>query len=510
VIRKLEKSEVPEGPFLLARNWDRFGGRASEIISTFYLAKRFNLPFRFIWPSDPRFPEMPELLSSFSKSFISNHLVSEDDVQRIPKVALNLIGTMPENNFLEIFDSANGTFAASLDNFFKLPLIKGDTIPKVLRDFEATSQEVWSTEILEIQSLLAPRYEDIQILHARYGDLVDGNWNNFVDPKKYVTGLQISSMVSDLKTREQHLEIISDTPEISKVFPFPAPQNLESDIRISTFSQNGLQVLIDLMKMKASLAVLAPEASAFSTLGAHLGAKEILPIPRTRRSNKKHLIEIFATKEIWKNMDPSLRHKFVSRDIDQEVNSLTGIFSLRSFVSLTELACLEDQLNPTSASHLAIGQKFKAGSKESIELLSEARRIGEKARAVHDDPLYLSITAEFCCTLIGIIQNSQIPCLRTNTFVLEVAKLDKLLEELGDVHPYQINKLQVEQEAKEAIDMLKHLTRRKFPRLQLLTLRTINRKMTKKSFSRNSNNLFVINVLCSLVQEIRHYGRFGG
>lgn len=510
MIRKLEKSEVPEGPFLLARNWDRFGGRASEIISTFYLAKRFNLPFRFIWPLDPRFPEMPELLSSFSTSFISKYLVSEDDVQHLPKVALNLSGTMPENNFLEIFDSANGTFAASLDNFFKLPLIKGDTIPKVLRDFEMTSQEVWSTEILEIQSLLAPRYEGVQILHARYGDLVDGNWNNFVDPKKYVTGLQISSIVSELKTREQHLEIISDTPEISNVFPLPAPKNHEADIATSTFSRNGLQVLIDLMKMKASFAVLAPEASAFSTLGAHLGAKEILPIPRLRRSNKKQLIEIFAAKEIWKNMNTSLMHKFVSRDIDQEVNSLTGIFSLRSFVSLTELANSEDKLNPTSAIHLAIGQKFKAESKNPIELLSRARRIGELARSVHDDPIYLSITAEFCCTLIGIIQSARKPYLRTNKFVLEVAKLDNLLEELRELHPYQINKFQVEQEAKEVIDMLKHFTRRKFPRLQLLTLRTINRRMTKKSFSINSNNLFVINVLCSLVQEIRYYGRFGG
>ena len=490
--------------FLLARNWDRFGGRISEILNCYYLAEKFGLEFKFIWPSEERFPEIDELINVFKQDFRTKHLINDEiRLADIPRLEVSLDGKTSLSSFLEIFNESNESRAVVVSDFFNIPIFPGENPKEALTAFSQISETIWAPEILNIQKGISHEYANSVVIHARYGDLVTGAWRNFVDPTKYLTGIQIKNLIQERQGKGLNVELISDSPEVRDVFNLDRGGSVTKE-RLPGLRTENLETLTDLFKMMFSQSVLAPEASAFSTLGAHLGGKNVEVSPRKRHSSKRDLIELRQTASPWERLPVDVRGKFASRDIDQELNCINGIYCLRTYLELARRAYQEDTSNPTAINHLAIGLGLNGKENSAIDFVNVAREISMSSLDTHQDPLYFSLVSEFICVVLSIINASMRKGGIKHYIGSRILVLRRLREELGRVKPYQINKHLAEESADEIIRRFEIFLEYRLATLVRTKLVQVNSRLKRNELKYQGDKIFVLNLLRSITIELRH------
>lgn len=491
------KGKAPAEPFILARNWDRFGGRLSEILNGYYLSKRFNLNFKFIWPDEKRFPEMRELLSVFSEAFLANHLISEAQLEKAQILQVQINRDQTAQEFINFFKVGAIESAVTIADFFKVPIFKGEEETDVLRMFRDAAAEIWSDEVNALIDEVSTLFPHRNVLHARYGDLVSGAWSNFVDPTKYLTWNQISGFLQESAFEGKKVLLISDTKEIALAFPkFLEPVPIIDSSKYK-FSQENLETLVDLFKMQSSAGVYSPTASAYSTLGGHLSGKPVSPLRVNRHVDKKDLRKILKLDSCWEPIPLTLRKKLISRDIDQEINRLDGVFDTGVFIKIARAAFMFDPKNACSINHYAFAQALNGRRDLSESLMQKSRNISDASAQVHQDPLYMSLLAEFLCISIGVIRDQR-SLLRRDHILKKLASLRAIQKKLTATRPYQIDKGLVEDNVEEILRLLvQHQT---FGNriVRALQSQKLLKGLTKHKFSFLNNPLFLANFLVSL------------
>jgi hypothetical protein len=74
---EIAPSSVEASGMVIAARGDGLGARLCALVKAVALARKLNLPFRFMWPPpllDPEFNAVSSLESIFSQSFIDDHL----------------------------------------------------------------------------------------------------------------------------------------------------------------------------------------------------------------------------------------------------------------------------------------------------------------------------------------------------------------------------------------------------------------------------------------------------
>jgi hypothetical protein len=428
-------SETPSTSFIIARNWDRLGGRILEIVNGLYIAERFKVPFRFVWPSDARFPEVNDLLQLFSQEFLSRHLIDVSALRHIPEILVHLDGTVSQEDFHGLLTEPAELKAIRIADFMKIPKIVGDSNALLLNSYSRVAESIWSPEVSEYSREFDREYKTISVLHCRFGDLVTGEWRNWVEPSKYITALQIEEVVQANATSGAQTQLVSDSMEIFQLFPgLYISKDLRAEKRIN-LNPESLQLVTDLMRMKSSKEVLAPEASAFSTFGARLGGKEVGTLRRSRIDIWQAMENAEKTKALWSRLRSRNRGAFISRDIDQQVNSLGGIYDLPVFGEVTKAAFEADPTNVVSINNRAIFFALSGDRAECEGLTSLAKEKSLGVIKIHHDPLFMTLAVESLSNLILLLH--QASGVAGGSKGLELGLMNPGLR---DLEPYQLDK----------------------------------------------------------------------
>lgn len=492
-------ASLPAKPFLFASNWDRFGGRASEILNAYYVSRRLDIDFRFTWPKEPRFPELDEMIMAFAPEFVEKFFIQESAVENLQTKQVTLDGKVSLANFVKNFEGpGTDVIGIRLGNFFSVPFFKDDAPEFSVRQFSLSVPDIWSQDVLQIHSVIEKLYRDTYSIHARYGDLVTGSWKNFVEPTKYITGQQIESVIEICLEQDKKLEVISDSFEIIELF---SPHKTKEDFLLSKLPQfeiQNRQTLIDLFKMQFSAGVFAPVSSAYSKLGSHLGGKEIISISRRRISSQKEFAEFAKTQPFWKILHVSTRGSFVSRDLDQEINALLGIFNLATFERVTQSAYEADVKNPVSCNHLAIAKTLLRQDVQAKLLLKSSKEISMHALDIHEDPKYFSLLSEFACVLIYILRARTIHFRKKSPIVASIRDLRETKAALVRTKPFQIEAHFAYSVTAGLIDLLEKISSRRFAPMRFFLLSLGFRGFIKEPFAYSQNNLFLLNLLQSI------------
>ena len=159
-------------PTLFANNWDRFGGRALEILSCYVLSQRLGCRFSFFWPDDHRAPEMGEQLAFFSDEFSSRYQVFEDKpVQVTTYVNVNtctiaeaqsLVDGLPEDAVLKV------------QNVFALPKFVDESLQDALSHYSRIAKSVMSSEFTGLFNEVSDFHSQGTTIHGRFCDLLLG------------------------------------------------------------------------------------------------------------------------------------------------------------------------------------------------------------------------------------------------------------------------------------------------------------------------------------------------
>lgn len=417
---KIEKKKVT----ILANNWDRFGGRALEILNGYVLSIKLDCEFSFFWPDDHRFPEMEDQIKFFSEDFIEKHRIEACPVlEDIFPIDFKVFDLAEARRFVREHDESQ---FLKIPDFFSLPKFLDEDDGLARKFYSETAESVISDSVKLLWSKLRKKYSDTAAVHGRYGDLITGSFNQYVDTGKYIDTFSLKRLAEKLVKKNKQVVILSDTPLIVKALEkiidttlLPAENKLTEKESVNNFDLQTIELLI----LASSKNIYAPSSSAFSILASRLGN---VPIKYIRQETSDILFFRPWSRRRWRfyNLfDESIRDKVRARDILSLTQCYWKSLDFDRVKSLINEAYVSDDEYVLALCCQAITAKIDSNSEESIALISRAEFFARLRINIHHDPLILTLIVKFYLVKDDNPEASE-----------------EIRAEILNLHPYQFSK----------------------------------------------------------------------
>jgi hypothetical protein len=303
-------------PTIYANNWDRFGGRALDILNGYVLSRRLDCDFNFYWPYEERFPEIEEQIYFFSDDFIQRHRVFFNPEDR--NYQFVDFSQMTLKNAKKYINNSTDIKYFRNPNFFMSPKFLGDAEKDASNIYVEYAKDSFSSKSLELFNYASKTYSNFEAVHGRYGDLLDGNFNQFVEPRKYIDTLSLAALVRELKSNQDNVVMLTDTPEIACGIEKlencnlrPINHSSTSRIEINSFEEQTLELFI----MASCRTIYAPSLSAFSILGSKIGGNNLRFINSKIENNFEIVLDRKKLRQHYSNFNRSIRNQAMARDM---------------------------------------------------------------------------------------------------------------------------------------------------------------------------------------------------
>lgn len=263
---------------------DRLGARFIALLDVLRLSRKFGLPGRFIWLSQPNgpYPELIDPASFFAPDFVAEHI---EIVAEIPELGTHrALSSVAQINTSDQFRAA----LARGERFYSGGIIE------VTRFSDETKADV-TAELREIVSSLpltqrlknamnrakreiAKVGDNASAIHVRRGDILDADpWSYRAWPSKYVPDDFFQAFIAQ---HDGPVLAFSDTPaavtHLAKGNPRVLPiDQLVGHSRLTPPERD----LLELLLMSQCQEVGAPSSSAFSLAAAIVGGVWVRPLP---------------------------------------------------------------------------------------------------------------------------------------------------------------------------------------------------------------------------------------
>ena len=416
------KETIPQRPTFVANNWDRLGGRVLDVLNGYVLSQKLDCNFVFYWPQDERFPEMDKKINFFSDDFITRYQSLDPiDNERIKHPEFNKMSFNEAQLLVSKYDNLE---YLKKPEFFTLPKFTDEKEESASQIYSQIALSVISDECKQLFRKFTSEYADHNAVHGRYGDLIDGNFRNYVDTGKYVDTISLKYFLERLYIQERNLIFLTDTPEISfglKRCLGDKFQNYQ-DLGILEGSVQDIDYQ-ELMILASSKKIFAPSASAFSILASRLGNTPVTII-RKEFSAIPVIDFVMSKRRRFYNLFPKrIRKQVESRDL---ISILQFNWQKMNFSTVLRLAHMSYRADPDYAYAVcvqAIIEELNGNISSLNELIREAETISRSFLSTHDDPLVVTLLVKYCT----------LP--RESDFERSI-----VLNELKTLNPYQFSK----------------------------------------------------------------------
>ena len=413
------------GPTVFANNWDRFGGRALDILNCYYVAKKLNLKFAFFWPQNELFHGTDSQINFFSEDFQNKYRVYEDaNPTTITKININSYTLPDAQKFVnELGESA----IIGIPNFFALPQFLGEIEELCMIQYADFANEIMAAEVRHTFDVLKTTNIDALSIHARMGDLVDGSWKQYVHTSKYVNTITFRHLLENLSHRSKKIFVLSDSPLVVDGLEEILSHSLRSNyvpVQLEKLCGDNYQDFNDLLTMAASKSIFAPPLSAFSIFAARLGCKNTLDIQSLLPKDAIGELLSINLDDHYRNFEIGIRDALKARDLVNLLQCHWRDLGITEVMQLVKLSYAADSDYVYAACIKAVSEVLDGNKQTSITILDHAEDIARSVTSIHGDPLALVLLTRFCVSIAAS------------------GKIDELvLRELGDLVPFQFSSI---------------------------------------------------------------------
>ena len=375
---------------LLANNWDRFGGRALDILNGYVLSRKLNCNFVFYWPEEYRFPEMEEQIQFFSKSFIEKYRITNSpSPESIKYIDFNLL-SLSETKLM-ISDLGEAQFFKN-PNFFSLPKFTDEDETLSREIYSETAKSIISPSISFLWRELSQKYSNSEAVHGRYGDLVTGAFNQYVDIGKYVDSYSLKALLEKLKKENRKVVILSDSADISRALEKLIgvkliPAETAKSKKITYFELQTIELLI----MASCKNIYASSSSAYSILASRIGNVPIKLIREELNYSSASLSWAGNRRFYYSKFNKKIRAQVRSRD---SMSVLQYYWKNFDFEALRDLVCDANKVDQGYVLSLcleAIIAKIDGDSKKAKDSIAKAETLARSRLEIHHDPMVLTL-----------------------------------------------------------------------------------------------------------------------
>ena len=390
-------------PTLFANNWDRFGGRALDILNCFYLSQKLQINFAFFWPFNSFFSKDDPHLKFFSQNFLETYRVYKD-VDSTAKQSINFneytfteakeyVGALDENSTLGIA------------NFFDLPLFLDDIEGDCVNEYANCAQSVMSTEVRDAFEEIKDTKTNWITIHGRYGDLIDGAFKQYVPQSKFVNTLAYRMFLQQKMNRSKEICFLSDSSLVVKGLEQLTNRSLSyqylSRPLQKTFD-NEFRDFQDLLIMANSEKILAPNSSAYSILASRIGGVSILDYQSSLNERQSIKLSDREIKKHYKFFDAQISGALMARDLVNLMQNHGGFLSFRKVWKLSGSAYAADSGYVYAACIWSALQMMIGNVELAFQILAGAEERARSVTSVHFDPLAVVLLTKACISRFEI------------------------------------------------------------------------------------------------------------
>lgn len=446
-------------PIILASNWDQFGGRACAILVAQALSKKLNCDFKFLWEVDSRSPDMDDRINFFSLKFQNENRVFSVD----PDTEVCFIN--PKLHTLEearaIVASMKQDVVLKIEAFLIPPNFLDESVKIVLSELRNIALESMNSDLAKDFFLFENFNSNSVAIHGRFGDLLIGQFSQYVPLDKYVDTLTYRYYIDRRKNRKK-LIFLTDTELVLEGLEILTNTKLGIDYK-NDLCNNLQEHWADLFTLASSKSIVANYGSGFSVFASMLKGEPIDII----KSPAKNIFN-YDLENHYDQFKSHIRNKLKSRDIINVLQKNFRVIQPSRTFELIEIAFKSDPDYVMASCFYSISQYLRGNKQFALQILINAEAQSRKVLSTHPDPLVLTLLVKYC---LNSIEYSEV----------NRASLDELM----NLVPYQI-------------------PYKKF----LLFLSSWNDKSTKKYFQWPSRAYLIVSNIRYFLDRICSFIRF--
>lgn len=389
--------------FVVAKRWDGLGGRLHAIMNAWSVARALGLEFRFVWPRD-RFKELAEPRELFSEAFLERFELSEEEGNR-PAFALDPTRITLDEARARC-RSAPPNSAVEISECFRIVAFADEPPHEAGARFRAGLDEIgWSAASQGLVASIAAYPDAYSAIHVRAGDIVTGDWRQFVPVDKYMPTAYVEFVIKRLTgDKGTPVVVISDNaPYVSYLRTRFEAIRLPSEVVGGYGALTEVQrALADILVLSGARRIVASNASAFSQLAAHMGGvaiqsiDDVMPEGDAQRCLREH-VEGTAIEPEWS----AVLRPLLARDICWLLDVFSETLTVGEYAALAARAVEYEPDFCGALNRLAAASVVGGTYERSQDASSRALRVAATARR-HADPLVESLTISISATLLAL------------------------------------------------------------------------------------------------------------
>lgn len=266
---------------VVTKRWDGLGARLHAILNAWSVAHALHLEFRFVWPRNA-FRELHEPRELFSEMFLDRFEITESTCGS--RVVLTDPTALSLPDARQFCHAASTNSIVEINECFHVVAFSNESAEAAHARFRNGLHEIgWSrASCALIESILYKKYPlEYSAIHVRAGDIVTGDWRQFVPVEKYVPMAYVEFAIEFLSgTDRSPVILVSDNEEYVRYLKTRFDViRLPSDIVAGYAELTELQrAFADILVLSRARRTVGPRASSFSQLAAHLGGLKILSV----------------------------------------------------------------------------------------------------------------------------------------------------------------------------------------------------------------------------------------
>ena len=390
---------------VVANRWDGLGGRLHAILNAWSVAHALGLEFRFVWQRNAC-TEFAEPREIFDDVFVDRFEIADSACET--RVVLPNLRGLSLEEAKELCRAATTNSVIKINGCFNVHAFANEPPETALARFRVGLSEIgWSHTLHAlIESISGEKYpRGYSAIHVRAGDLVNGDWRQFVKVEKYMPMAYLEFAIETLSAPDgSPVVLVSDNEPYSRCLKTRSNLIRPADIVTSYADLTELQrAFADILVLSRARRIAGPRRSVFSQFAAHLGGLKSLSVDdlMTEDDARRFLREGIARGGKEAERSDVLR-PVRARDICWFLDVFSDELAVGEQIMLARRAARYEPdfcgaLN-RSAVALAIAGDYKLSRKASLRALRAAALAADR----HADPLFETLATSISAEVLAL------------------------------------------------------------------------------------------------------------
>jgi hypothetical protein len=450
--------QMSPDPIVVATRGDGLGARLHAILNAWALARALGLKFRLVWPRGGG-RELCDPRELFSATFVERFEIQEPAlVGRRPRPE---VASLSPQEARSLCRSEVGRSAIEVTDCFEICAFAGESAERAQARFRAGLDQIgWSRALQDlIDQVLGERALGDELatgysaVHIRAGDIVTGEWRQFLPVGKYMPMAYAELAISKWSGAGPVVAVSDNLDYLHHLRTHFKSLLMPGDILPGYGAlSNRQRAFGDMLLLARADRILGPPRSAFTRLGANLGRLKVLgpdDLMSAREARDCLLKSIAAAApEIERS---ALGSALLARDICWGLDMFSDELSLADQIALADRAVQLELSFCGALNRLAAALALVGHRRAAAKAAGRARRTAAKVDR-HADPLFESLAMSIAAEVLALVTygrgTPRLPGLPAPVRQLGkdairaaiLAGLRRRLERCEKLMPYQIRK----------------------------------------------------------------------